>query len=225
MRVGVLIPENNTRVEEELPLWLPGSQLEVVRIPRGKGLLSAAALPDYMEKALVLAKQLAKGDIDVVGYCCTAAGFLLGPAGDRKLARQLRENTARPVATIAGSMTSVLVKNGIHKVAVVTPYSDGVNAQLKEFISYAGIEITAFDSLYAKDVDELGSIRSDAVARIAKQTMNDNCEAMFIACAQLPTFDVLNELESEFDRPVFSSIQALASQIELLSIEKPSGGM
>src|SRR3546814_20542560 len=57
IRVGVLIPENNTRVEEELPLWLPGSRLEVVRIPRGKGLLTAAALPEYKERALVLAKQ------------------------------------------------------------------------------------------------------------------------------------------------------------------------
>ena len=225
IRVGVLIPENNTRVEEELPLWLPGSHLEVVRIPRGKGLLTAAALPEYKENALVLAKQMAKSDIDVVGYGCTAAGFLLGPAGDRELARQLHENTAKPVATIAGSMTSILVKNGIRKVAMVTPYSDTVNTQLKNFVSHAGIEIAAFDSLYAEDVDALGRISSDAVASMARQTMNDACEAMFIACAQLPTFGVLNELESEFGRPAFSSIQAMALQIQLLAAETPDGGV
>src|SRR3546814_16992697 len=65
IRVGVLIPENNTRVEEELPLWLPGSRLEVVRIPRGKGLLTAAALPEYKERALVLSKKLARDDNNV----------------------------------------------------------------------------------------------------------------------------------------------------------------
>ncbi|MCD2476339.1 hypothetical protein LRN56_16240, partial [Staphylococcus aureus] len=86
------------------------------------------------------------------------------------------------------SMTSVLTQDGIRKVAVVTPYSDAVNAQLKGFISNAGIEIAAFDSLYAKDVDELGRISAQAVSHIARQTMNDDCEAMFIACAQLPTF-------------------------------------
>ncbi|WP_038852590.1 aspartate/glutamate racemase family protein [Bordetella petrii] len=217
IRAGVLIPANNTRVEEELPLWLPGIRLEVVKIPRDKGLLNAAALPAYKEKALVLARQLGTGNIDVVAYGCTAAGFLLGPQGDRELARQLHENTGKPVATIASSMTSVLAENGIRKVAVVTPYSDVVNAQLKSFISSAGIDIPAFDSLYAKDVDELGKIGAEAVARIARQTMNDDCDAMFIACAQLPTFGVLHELQAEFGRPVYSSIQAMASQIQSIT--------
>ncbi|AWP73808.1 maleate cis-trans isomerase family protein [Bordetella bronchiseptica] len=217
IRTGVLIPENNTRVAEELPLWLPGSRLEVVKIPRGKGLLDAAALPAYRENALVLARQLDAGDIDVVAYACTAAGFLLGPVGDQELARQLRENTGKPVATIASAMTSVLARDGIRKVAVVTPYSDAVNAQLKGFIAHAGIEIAGFDSLYARNVDELGRISAHAVAHIARQTMNDACEAMFIACAQLPTFDVLRQLETEFGRPVYSSIQAMATQIQAIA--------
>ncbi|AZW29608.1 aspartate/glutamate racemase family protein [Bordetella bronchiseptica] len=218
IRIGVLIPENNTRVEEELPLWLPGCRLEVVKIPRDKGLLNAAALPAYKENALALArKKLGAGDIDVVAYGCTAAGFLLGPAGDQELARQLRDNTGKPVATIASAMTSVLTQDGIRKVAVVTPYSDAVNAQLKGFISHAGIEIAAFDSLYAKDVDELGRISAQAVSHIARQTMNDDCEAMFIACAQLPTFNVLHQLETEFGRPVYSSIQAMATQIQAIT--------
>lgn len=227
IRVGVMIPENNTTVARELPLWLPGnSTLDLVRIPRGKGLLTSETLPAYKANALALARKFDRDDIDVVAYSCTAAGFILGPVGDRELTEELKKITVKPVATIANAMTSALVGLGVKRVGLVTPYSDVVNEQLKIFIAEAGIEVAAFDSLYAADVDELGRITSDAVARIARQTMTDNCEAMYIACAQLPTFEILDGLRAEFGRPVLSSIQSLAAQVEAMAMtdaSRPAG--
>ena len=98
-------------------------------------------------------------------------------------------------------------------VAVVTPYQDAVNQQIKVFLTDGGIRVRAFDSLYAKDVDELGRIQSDAVADMARKTMRNDCDAMFIACSQLPTFAILDTLHSEFERPVLSSIQSTAWQL------------
>ena len=217
-RIGVLIPENNTTVERELPLWLPaGMDIELLRIPRGKGLLTTEALPAYKHKALELARTFNRENIGVVAYSCTAAGFILGPAGDRELTQQLRETTGKPVATIASSMISALTALRVGRIAVVTPYSDRVNEQLKSFISEAGIEVSRFDSMYAKDVDALGRITSEEVAEMARKTMGDECEAMFIACAQLPTFGLLEELQEEFGRPVLSSIQSLAAQVQALA--------
>ena len=43
--------------------------------------------------------------------------------------------------------------------------------------------------------------------------MTDGCDAMFIACSQLPTFNILQVLSAEFGRPVLSSIQATAQQL------------
>jgi arylmalonate decarboxylase len=56
----------------------------------------------------------------------------------------------------------------------------------------------------------LGQITSKQVADMARQVMRDECEAMFIACSQLPTQDILTTLSQEFGRPVSSSIQATA---------------
>jgi arylmalonate decarboxylase len=56
----------------------------------------------------------------------------------------------------------------------------------------------------------LGRITSEEVAAMAHQVMNDDCEAMFIACSQLPTQNILQSLSQSFNRPVFSSIQATA---------------
>jgi len=214
LRVGVMIPENNTTVERELPSWLPsGSTLELVRIPRRKGLLTPETLPAYKANALALARQFAADHIDVVAYGCTAAGFILGPEGDRELTRNLEKITAKPVATIAQSMISALVEQQVHRIALVTPYSQAVNEQLRLFIASVGIEVGAFDSFYAPNVEELGRITADDVAALARKTMRSSCDAMFIACAQLPTFSILENLSGEFNRPVLSSIQSLAGQI------------
>src|SRR5258706_15740308 len=123
LRVGVMIPENNTTVERELPRWLPvGSAVDLVRIPRGKGLLTTETLPAYKAKALDLAQQFASGKVHVVAYGCTAAGFILGPVGDRELLADLKRITAKPVATIAQSMIAALQGLGVKRIALVTPY-------------------------------------------------------------------------------------------------------
>lgn len=213
-RVGVMVPANNTTVARELPQWLPhAAAVDVIRIPRGAGLLSAETLPAYRANAVTLAREFARPDIDVVGYGCTAAGFILGPEGDRALTEDLRAATGKPVVTIAHAMNAALLALGIRRVALVTPYSRSVNQQLQSYIGSVGIEVAAMDSFFAANVDELGRITAPQVSELCRATMNDACEAMFIACAQLPTFDVVDRLRAEFGRPVLSSVQCMAQRI------------
>ena len=213
LHVGLMVPINNTTFEGELLAWLPpGSSCTTLRIPRGKGLLTSATLPAYKAQALSLATGFARPDIDVVAYGCTAAGFISGPAGDTQLARELAEITGKPVVTVARSMVHALQESKASHIALVTPYLKAVNEQLKAFLADGGIRVKRFNSFYAADVEELGRIRSDEVARLARETMDDDCDAMFIACAQLPTYDILDGLSREFGRPVLSSIWATTRQ-------------
>ena len=45
---------------------------------------------------------------------------------------------------------------------------------------------------------------------MARKTVDDGCDALFIACSQLPTCDILPGLREELGRPVFSSVEATA---------------
>jgi maleate cis-trans isomerase len=173
-------------------------------------MLSAATLPEYKAHALELAKAFKDPAIDVVAYGCTAAGFISGPAGDAALQRELAAVTGKPVATTARSMVLALQAAGASNIALVTPYLDDVNDRLKAFLSAAGIEVRRFASFYAPDVEALRRIRADEVAGLARSTMGDDCDALFIACSQLPTLTILDGLAHEFDRPALSSIQATA---------------
>ena len=215
LHVGLMVPINTTTMERELLAWLPaGSTCDTQRIPRGNGLLTKVTLPEYMVQALAMAKTFNDPAVDVVAYGCTAAGFISGPAGDAALQKNLASITGKNVVTTARSMVVALQEIGINKIALVTPYPDAVNTQLKAFLTDGGIEVKRFNSFYVQNTDELGRIEAHQVAKLARDTMADDCEAMFIGCSQLPTFEILGDLEREFGRPVFSSIQVTARRAQ-----------
>ncbi len=215
LHVGLMVPINNTTMERELLAWLPaGSTCKTVKIPRGKGLLTKESLPEYRAAALKLAEAFHDSQIDAVAYGCTAAGFISGPAGDAALQADLATVTGKNVVTTARSMVLALQEAGVKHIALVTPYLEPVNVQLKAFLADGGISVKSFNSFYAQTTDELGRIEAHQVAKLARETMRDDCEALFIGCSQLPTVEILGELEREFGRPAFSSIQVTAKQAQ-----------
>ncbi len=212
LKVGLMVPINNTTMQVELPAWLPdGSTVVTVKIPRGPGLLTKDTVPAYRDSAIALARQHFKdAGFDLIAYGCTAAGFLSGPAGDAELAARLSDATGLPVVTVARSMVKALQSDGAKRVAVVTPYQDAVNAQLEAFLNDGGISVVRLDSFRAPDTAALGRITAGEVRELARATMGPDCDALFIGCTQLPTHAILSGLQSEFGRSAWSSISATA---------------
>ena len=149
-------------------------------------------------------------NIDLIAYGCTAAGFISGPAGDAELQAKLTEATGLPVVTTARAMVSALQHDGAKRIAVVTPYHDVVNQQLAAFLADGGISVARMDTFRAPDVIALGKITAEQVRDLARATMGPDCDAMFIGCSQLPTHAILDDLQTEFERPAWSSICATA---------------
>ncbi len=213
-RIALMVPINNTTMATELLGWLPkGIDCQTLKIPRGQGLLTRETIPAYKAQALALAQTLKGEPIQGLAYGCTAASFLSGAQGDDDLCKALTQEIGKPVVTTARSMVLALQARGAQRIGLVTPYHDEVNEQLKRFLADGGIDVVAFDSLRAPNVEALGRITSTEVADMARLVMTDACDAMFIACSQLPTFDILHSLSAEFGRPVLSSIQATAHQL------------
>jgi maleate cis-trans isomerase len=213
LRIGLMVPVNNTTMEPELLAWLPpGSTCIRIGIPRAKGMLTPADLPGYLEQATRLARELPREQIDLVVYGCTAAGFIAGPRRDAEVAAELAAITSRPVVTTASSMNAVLGQLGAKRIALVTPYLDAVNERLKSFIEDAGMRVEALSSFHASTVDELAAITPAQIAQRARETARSGIDAMFIACSQLPTRAIVPELERELGIPVWSSIRATARE-------------
>jgi maleate cis-trans isomerase len=211
LHIGLMVPINNTTMEAEMLGWLPeGSTCKTLRIPRGKGLLTEETLPAYRDAAIELAKQFNESPLDVIAYGCTAAGFILGPKGDADIARSLAETTGLPVVTTARSMMLALQELGATNISLLTPYQDDVNIRLRDFLGSGDIAVGHFDSFYAADVVALGQITETQVAERAQPLCANDVDAMFIACSQLPTLNVVDPLSAAWGKPVLSSIQVTA---------------
>jgi maleate cis-trans isomerase len=201
-------------MEPEMLQWLPeASRCRTLRVPRGAGLLTPESLPAYKQAAIELAADFARDPVDVVAYGCTAAGFILGPEGDAAIAGDLAALTRRPVVTTARAMLDALLETGAHRIALLTPYQDDVNVRIRSFLLSGGIAVARTDSFYAPDVTALGRITEDQVEQRALAMRDTDCDALFIACSQLPTINILEPLRKAFGRPVLSSIQATARYV------------
>jgi len=225
INVGLMVPINNTTMEVELLAWLPkGSTCKTVKIPRGAGLLNREKAPAYVAQAVKLSEDFAQGNIDVLAFGCTAASFVCGPQAEVEMQRALAKASTRPTVTTARSMLDSLKAIGARNVAVLNPYSDEVNRGLAEFLESEQMKIARLSSFKAATVDELGKITSAQVYEKAQALMAEvggPCDALFIACSQLPTRDILEPLRQALKIPVMSSIQVTAEQA-LLACAKVS---
>lgn len=214
LRIGLMIPSNNTTMEGELLQWLPeGSSCRTLRVHSGPVMLTREGIPDYVRKSLDLARIFNEDPPDIVVYGCTAAGFLSGQAKDAEIAAALADLTGKPAVTTSSSMVGCLRESGAKQIAVVTPYIDALNQQLRAVLESSGITVRRLETFNASTTEELGRITGDMVAALARETMQADCDAMFIACTQLPTRAIIGPLARGFGRPVLSSIQATAQRV------------
>ena len=211
-RNGLLVvPANNTTMQPEMDALCPDlAPFTVARVPRPARTLVASDLPAYADSTLgAVAPMVADGHRLVV-YGCTAAGFLGGPEGNRRMTEALAQRTGAAVVSTSDAMIQVLRYEGVTEVAVVTPYLPAVNDGLRQYLASAGIAVQVLNSFLCETTAALGAITQDQVLAMALRTVAPDTRALFIACSQLPTLDVVPALRVRLGIPVWSSISATA---------------
>lgn len=211
IRVILVVPANNTTMEKEILAYCPEiTQLDVARIPRPHRPLAVADLPGYRERTLATVAPLAKGGADLIIYGCTAAGFMAGPQGDTEAANALSDLARAPVVSTATAMGAALRRSGVQRIDLVSPYLDWKNEILISFFSAAGITVAGCGSFNTQNPTELAAVSAEQVLQKSLEIARDDSEALFIACVQLPTIEVIPVLASKLKRPVWSAVRAAA---------------
>ncbi len=222
IRVLLVVPDNNTTMEKEIPAYCPEiTDLQVARIPRPHRPLTVADLPEYRKNTLATVAPLVDSKTDLVIYGCTAAGFLAGSQGDTEAVKALSDLAGAPTVSTATSMGPALHHCGIHRVDLVSPYVDWKNEILISFLAAAGVSVAGYDSFATKNPTELGKISSEQVLQKALAVARDDSEGLFIACVQLPTIDIIPVLTTRLKRPVWSAVRA-AAWAALTSLSLPA---
>lgn len=211
----LVVPANNTTMEAEMNALCPDlAPFLVARVKRPARTLTVEDLPDYRRSTLEAIEPFLPEKPDLVVYGCTAAGFLGGPEGNAMMVEALRERTGAVVVSTAGAMEEVLAEEGVRETAVVTPYLTPVNDGLRTYLDHAEVTVEVLDSFQCETVAALGAITEAQVREKALATVTDRSRALFIACSQLPTLNVVPELRERLGIPVWSSIQATAWAVD-----------
>jgi maleate cis-trans isomerase len=211
-RIGLLVPSINTTMETEFWRIAPqGVSVHVARIAGGRH-----GTPEELRGMESASKQAARDvamvEPDVVVYGCTSGSFFEGPAWNAKICEQLSEIAGAPTVTTAGAMAACLAAGGHRKVDVVTPYVDLTNERLKQFLKAHDIEVVTLGTFDMLDMFDHAKIEPGAIYRKVKEITTPRSEAVFVACTQLRALEVLDHLERDLGKPVYSAVQASAWQ-------------
>lgn len=158
------------------------------------------------------AEDVAMVEPDVVVYGCTSGSFFEGPEWNRKICDQLTAITGAPTVTTAGAMAECLLAGGHKKVDVVTPYVELTNERLKQFLKTFGIDVVKLGTFDMLDMFDHAKIQPEEIYAKVKETTTGEAEAVFVACTQLRALEVLDLLERDLGKPVYSAVQASAWQ-------------
>ncbi|MFD3516212.1 decarboxylase [Streptomyces sp. NPDC058657] len=210
--VGVVAPFDFA-LDRELWRWVPeGISLHLTRTPYVpvEVSLDLARLVSEHQTLREAVRALIAVEPEVVAYACTSGSFVGGRAGERAMCGAMSRagatgDGALPSVTTSGALLEALGVLGAQRIAVVTPYTGSVTRSLEDFLAEAGIVVTGREFLGL--TRHIWKVRYRDVVDMARRAAVGAADCLFISCTNLPTYDVIPQLEAELRMPVLSANQ------------------
>ncbi|WP_200886678.1 maleate cis-trans isomerase family protein [Phaeacidiphilus oryzae] len=212
--VGIVAPFDFA-LDRELWRWVPDEvSLHVTRIPGpGPGTGSGAGPGPGTPRGTLCdaVRALLAVDPQVVAYACPTGSCAGGLAGEREL-RALMLGTAVSAAphgavTAAGALLAALRELGVQRVALLSPYRPEAVDRLAAFLAEAGVRTTGRRSLDPAAAAEPWRLGYREVVELARAVPLGGAEALVLGSANLPSYEVVPQLEAELRLPVLAANQ------------------
>ena len=91
---------------------------------------------------------------------------------------------------------------------MVTPYVETTNERLRRYLESEGIEVNNLGTFDMLDMFDHARIQPRDVYQKVKETVTDEADAVFVACTQVRALEMVDLLEKDLGKPVFSANQA-----------------
>lgn len=205
--VGIIAPYDFA-LDRELWRWVPDdATLHLTRTP-------FSPLPVTLEQAHVISRpdDVARSTLDlltvqpdVVAFACTSASFVGGVAGERALVAAMVESGAPSAVTTSGALLEALAQLGSRRVAVATPYDATITDRLRIFLDEAGVAVVGAAHLGLSG--RIWTVPYAVTIALVREAFTDDCQAIFVSCTNLPTYDVIAPLEKELGVPLLTANQ------------------
>lgn len=208
-RFGVIVPGGNMTLECELPPHLPeGFVINWSRVSRPNwGTVNRGSLMAMNELAIRGAQDLVRLKPEIILYACTSGSFVEGEGSEEEIADRIQQATGIRALTTSSAVIRALKHLGVRTVFMVTPYPQDINELEVDFLRFNDIDVIGYDSFHCDEKRPISSVSSEEVAELVLQHRDEisRADAVFVSCTNLLSFDHIERLERELDRPVVSS--------------------
>jgi maleate cis-trans isomerase len=205
---GVLIPSTNTTVEIEYTRLLPPEwQAHYARVmsqSHGKSPFSPPLDTDveYQSKLLGTAR------VELVILVQTSASLFADDYDGTAIAR-ITAASGVPAITSANAVGEAARALGTRHVALVSPYSDEVNARARHYFEGKhGLKIAALEGFAATDSYMIGHLGPENARSAFARIDRPEIEAFIVPGGNFPTMQSIPAWEREFNKPVITTNQA-----------------
>jgi maleate isomerase len=205
--VGVVVP-HDMALDRELWRWVPDDvSLFLTRTARTSSPVSVEMVAAISDPGLVAGsvRDLLSTGCEVVGYACASGSFLRGPAGEQKLVQAMCEAGAPAAVTTSGALLAALRHLDVTRVAVATPYDDRLTGALAGYLADDGF--TVVGSAHLGLTSGIWTVPYATTADLVRRADAPSADAVFVSCTNLPTYDLVGELEAELGKPVLTANQ------------------
>lgn len=207
--LGMLTPSSNTVLEPVTAAMLrsvPEASAHFGRFRVTEIALSASATAQFDEAEILRAAELlAHARVNVIGWNGTSSGWL-GFASDERLCRRITEATGIAACTSVLALNEIFERTRVRRFALVSPYSDDVQARIVDNYRAAGIECVAERHLGIRDNYSFSEVSDAQLQTLVRAAARAQPDAITIFCTNLRGAPLVEALEAELGIPIYDSI-------------------
>nr|WP_271212092.1 maleate cis-trans isomerase [Rhodococcus wratislaviensis]GLK38453.1 maleate isomerase [Rhodococcus wratislaviensis] len=216
-RIGLVVPSSNVTVETEMPTLLNRHADAQFSFHSSRMRMQAVspeqlrAMNAQRERCIL---ELGDAGVDAILYACLVALMSVGPGEHQRVEGLVAEQLAAGgsdavVRSSAGALVEALHAIDAKRIVLVTPYMRPLAEQVVAYIEAEGIQVSDWRALEVADNAEVGCIPGDRVMDAARSLDRTGADALVIsACVQMPSLDLVQTAEDEFELPVLSAATA-----------------
>lgn len=219
--IGLIVPSLNTVMEQEFHRAAPdGIAICTARYLCAEsegtntfGMGKVALSIENMKKGVGLAaRELSTVPyLGVVVFGCTSGSFVdeEGRIWGDELTALIQGICGVEAFSASTAVLKALRELGVSNIGLVTPYPEPLHEEARSFLEDNGIAVRRDLRLDVPRGEPASSLslaeRYEGLRAVATDA---GCEALFVSCTGLATFDLIDRAERDFQRPVISSNQA-----------------
>ena len=209
VRLGMLTPSSNTVLEPVTCAMLAGLPDVTAHFGRFKVTeiaLSEPAVSQFAEVEILRAAELlAHAKVDVIAWNGTSAGWL-GFERDEQLCERITATTGIKAATTVLAFREIFQRTDVHRVGLVTPYTDDVQEEITANWGRSGFTCTAERHAGITENYAFAEMEEFEIERMIRAVVREGCQAVAILCTNVRGARVAARLEGELGLPIYNSV-------------------